>query len=824
MSGFFSHIEELGQHIPQETMIRLRSIIGLETQEEIDDWYEFADLQRDEKVQHWLAHKRANPWVLPSVNKFLSKIASDDWDITPNHTNYVETAHAGRNAETSVGVPLLTAILQAKERDNIRAKEMAQIESDGVMRKRWNGIGEREKHAAQRKGWKMRKAYQRDDALMSYDSLIVERDGGDADNRASLERQSDLEAQIKVLKAEIALDKHRTDLPAQVADLRQDIDEEKALRRQWGVRRKEITGQIDALKKGKLAGVRVNGRRPTTAATAQSGDVMASSSPAPQDSDSDGMLANPDTIFNTQDVMLDVLNADESVTTPGVEPSAGASLQPGFYEGPGSVATTTLLPIAENLIPNFDLPTGLGLYSADDSIHLPEFDLVAFDEFLAAIPIGMPPIDPVMHNDVGEQNHGFEYGHDDSSSSTGLRLSQELPRLPPPPATPSPSRDGFEDSLFDAIDGDSHDTTAPRDIDLELNERNIVSGKRRRTQSTRLVDAATARPKKKGTWQRFGAHNLRTEFGFSTTHGMFFSMGGFVTSDKHPITTWGQLQDRHLGSELQKAIRNIDEEDIKDRSKGDAFSKGVALLQGSWFILQCLARVHQRLVVTQLEVATLAFAVVNIFIWSLWWNKPLDVQRPIVVGPPTQPDAENITVPVQLSRLERFGSAIFGRYEDEYKPLSSVSVPSFWSIELDQSSDYGAGILLTLVGTLFGAIHCAHGTRFSLRLPKCGSGEHPHWLSSQSLVPRPRVIAAPPPDHGNATWIRAHLLPTLHAARAACVDLASTAASASVAALAGAFAGGKLPASLDGTYRPPPTSPAPHAAHGALDFRAEMRF
>jgi hypothetical protein len=36
----------------------------------------------------------------------------DSWKLTPNHTNIVESAHAGRNAETSMGVALLTAILQ----------------------------------------------------------------------------------------------------------------------------------------------------------------------------------------------------------------------------------------------------------------------------------------------------------------------------------------------------------------------------------------------------------------------------------------------------------------------------------------------------------------------------------------------------------------------------------------------------------------------------------------------------------------------------------------------------------------------------------------
>ncbi|KAF7369905.1 hypothetical protein MSAN_00620000 [Mycena sanguinolenta] len=203
--------------------------------------------------------------------------------------------------------------------------------------------------------------------------------------------------------------------------------------------------------------------------------------------------------------------------------------------------------------------------------------------------------------------------------------------------------------------------------------------------------------------QHFGAHKLRKEFNFSRTHGMFFCMGGFVSSDRHPIATREQLED----PEFQTAIRNVDEEDIKDKAKGDALSKGVALLQGLWFIVQCVARVHQRLAVTQLEVATLAFAIVNIFIWLLWWNKPLDVQRPIVVGPPMQPNTENVNLPIQLSLSTRFAGVIGGDYKGEYKPLFSVSVPSFWSIP-DQFNDQGGGLIGPgLVGIVFGAVHCA---------------------------------------------------------------------------------------------------------------------
>ncbi|KAF7370048.1 hypothetical protein MSAN_00634800 [Mycena sanguinolenta] len=229
--------------------------------------------------------------------------------------------------------------------------------------------------------------------------------------------------------------------------------------------------------------------------------------------------------------------------------------------------------------------------------------------------------------------------------------------------------------------------------------------------------------------QRLGAHMLSKEFKFSETHGIFFCMGGFISSAGYPVATKKQLQDPALGWEFQEAIQNVNKEDIMDKSKGDALSKGVALLQGLWFILQCIARVHQHLAVTPLEVATLAFAVLNVFIWLLWWDKPLNVQRPIVVGPRMPPAAQDITLSVQLSRPERIWGAIIGHAEDEYKPLSSVSVPSFWSMENDDEVDVGALIFLTLLGMGFGAIHCtAWNAVFPTRV------EMWIWRTSSSVI------------------------------------------------------------------------------------------
>jgi hypothetical protein len=190
-------------------------------------------------------------------------------------------------------------------------------------------------------------------------------------------------------------------------------------------------------------------------------------------------------------------------------------------------------------------------------------------------------------------------------------------------------------------------------------------------------------------------------------------MGGFVSQSGHPIATIAQLNDPFLGPTYLSAIKKVKAEDIWDKSKGDALSKGVALAQGVWFTTQCLARVYQNLPVTQLEVATLAFAVVNILIWLLWWGKPYNVQQPIPVGPVKEVARSTFSL-LQLPQATighsnlreryRFFGAFAGIYS--YNPKSSTSVPALWS-RLDVKASSHAVTIQCFVGILFGVIHCA---------------------------------------------------------------------------------------------------------------------
>lgn len=95
------------------------------------------------------------------------------------------------------------------------------------------------------------------------------------------------------------------------------------------------------------------------------------------------------------------------------------------------------------------------------------------------------------------------------------------------------------------------------------------------------------------------------------THAHFLQMRGFklcasvgeknVFADKndgyqcqiHGIDIWEvPLQHLMLNYLLEKgkiSFPEVSEEEINDRSKGDILSKGIALLQISWFIVQLIA-------------------------------------------------------------------------------------------------------------------------------------------------------------------------------------------------------------------------------------------
>ncbi|KAJ3572780.1 hypothetical protein NP233_g2861 [Leucocoprinus birnbaumii] len=148
-------------------------------------------------------------------------------------------------------------------------------------------------------------------------------------------------------------------------------------------------------------------------------------------------------------------------------------------------------------------------------------------------------------------------------------------------------------------------------------------------------------------WFRRPDEGMTPDRSWGLTHGFLLEMHGLryfqngLPFTPSPYRSWtinsvGQiLPDAYKGiiidlSQLHERV-DISEGEINDKSKGDFFTKLIVIIQTTWFIVQCVARWVQRLHVTELEIVTLAFAMLNIITYLLWWNKPLNMRIAIPI-------------------------------------------------------------------------------------------------------------------------------------------------------------------------------------------------
>ena len=112
----------------------------------------------------WHQQKVNNPWLLPSLNAFLSKMDRTSWNLTPNHSNLAEGGHSGMNDVTSIGKEIGEAVTD----------ELEAMERNAVLPKRWNGPSEREHLSTQRRAWSHKKQKDRDNKLAHHDDFTAE--------------------------------------------------------------------------------------------------------------------------------------------------------------------------------------------------------------------------------------------------------------------------------------------------------------------------------------------------------------------------------------------------------------------------------------------------------------------------------------------------------------------------------------------------------------------------------------------------------------------------------------------------------------------------
>jgi hypothetical protein len=163
---------------------------------------------------------------------------------------------------------------------------------------------------------------------------------------------------------------------------------------------------------------------------------------------------------------------------------------------------------------------------------------------------------------------------------------------------------------------------------------------------------------------------------------------------------------------LETIIPFTTEKEIKDKGKSDGISKFVVLLQTSWFIIQCIARGIKHLPLTELEIVTLAYAMLNFFVYVFWWDKPRGVGCPVRVYEQMSPAGTGRdwgSAPLRV--VAKVFGYIVGSQDRHCDLFEKRKVPMFWA---GGSTDSTSGNKVSLaaafgpsiLGIAFGAIHC----------------------------------------------------------------------------------------------------------------------
>ncbi|KAF8657410.1 hypothetical protein AX16_002207 [Volvariella volvacea WC 439] len=233
--------------------------------------------------------------------------------------------------------------------------------------------------------------------------------------------------------------------------------------------------------------------------------------------------------------------------------------------------------------------------------------------------------------------------------------------------------------------------------------------------------------------------------GWTKTHGFFVQMGGLMQQ----VEDAGEIAYQVACVEIMSAeewrnikLPRITEKEIRDHGKGDILAKAIVVLQTTWFVAQCIARRAQGLVLTELELVTLAFATLNVITYGLWWDKPLNIEYPIyfddngnrVDGPEENrsraawykeiwksvrgyslledegPRQERrVTKKIWETGVKAPFKALFGPIQDmmreEGESNRTTSVHPFYAAEMNDDDQALAVVYSSVIGTAFGAIH-----------------------------------------------------------------------------------------------------------------------
>ena len=177
------------------------------------------------------------------------------------------------------------------------------------------------------------------------------------------------------------------------------------------------------------------------------------------------------------------------------------------------------------------------------------------------------------------------------------------------------------------------------------------------------------------------------EVPWTARHAFFADMGGLRV--KCPDFPEFPISSNHLFWLVENghiAYPQLEEKTIMDKNKADTLTRGIMLLQATWFAVEVVARAIQHLSITTLELSTLAFACSTLHSLWFWQNKPLDVVEPITLL--CEKNLRAIHSEAE-TRLDRVYTTSPLEFLDREAHLSYVE-PFFFGLDIATNQEYKA--------------------------------------------------------------------------------------------------------------------------------------
>ncbi|KAJ5097266.1 hypothetical protein N7456_007987 [Penicillium angulare] len=136
-----------------------------------------------------------------------------------------------------------------------------------------------------------------------------------------------------------------------------------------------------------------------------------------------------------------------------------------------------------------------------------------------------------------------------------------------------------------------------------------------------------------------------TDGQFNLVHAFYISMLALrYRTEKGDQVIWPNqytwLLKQRLINWTDHASWGLSIDDISDKNKSDGAAKLLAILQVSWFFIQCMLRVAYHFPLSQLETMTLGYIPLFVVTYFFWWNKPKDIRSPSFVELPAMSEEQ----------------------------------------------------------------------------------------------------------------------------------------------------------------------------------------